>query len=101
MRELRAKAPVLHERLPLLRLVLFGSYALGRQTPASDIDLLVVYSGEQRPDAYRLVRETFDLRGLEPHIYSDSEASAMRDTVERMAEDGLEIEYGRRVKSEE
>jgi len=38
----------LKERLYLLLVVLFGSYAEGNYTVASDVDLLVVYDGEKR-----------------------------------------------------
>jgi len=41
----------LKERLYLLLVVLFGSYAKGNYTVASDVDLLVVYDGEKREDA--------------------------------------------------
>ena len=59
----------LNERLPLVRVVLFGSYAKGNYTAASDIDLLVVYRDERREDAYSLVKRVLDLPGLEPHVY--------------------------------
>ena len=61
---LREGVAALREVLPLVRVVLFGSYARGRQTVASDIDLLVVYAGAVRGDAYALVRRTLDLRRL-------------------------------------
>jgi predicted nucleotidyltransferase len=48
--------------------VLFGSYARSRQTVASDIDVLVVYAGAVRGDAYGLVRRALDLWRLEPHV---------------------------------
>src|SRR5262249_22355920 len=53
--------------LPLRRVVLFGSYAKGTYTVASDVDLLVVYQGEPRPDAYALVKRTLGIPRLEPH----------------------------------
>ncbi|MFH1928657.1 MAG: nucleotidyltransferase domain-containing protein, partial [Chloroflexota bacterium] len=66
---LRRRVPALGEKLPLKRVVLFGSYATGRQTVASDIDLLVVYAGQPREDAYALVKRTLNIRRLEPHVY--------------------------------
>ena len=42
---LRKRISALEGKLPLKRVVLFGSYAKGRQTVASDVDLLVVYTG--------------------------------------------------------
>jgi len=85
--------PELRRKLPVKKVVLFGSYAKGRHTPASDVDLLVIYSGERREDAYKLVRKTLKIRGLEPHVYSEEEYEAVRSTVERMIDGGITI-YG-------
>jgi len=89
---LRQRVSVLQEKLPLRRVVLFGSYAKGRQTIASDIDLLVVYAGEPREDAYTLVKRTLDVRSLEPHVYAQEEYEQVRATLERMIEGGVVIE---------
>lgn len=80
--------------LPLRRVVLFGSYASGRQTAASDIDVLVVYAGRPRDDAHALVKRTLSIRGLEPHVYSEVEYTQVSSTVERMARDGILIPLG-------
>ena len=81
----------LKERLNLLLVVLFGSYAKGNYTVASDVDLLVVYDGEKREDAYALVRKTLDILGLEPHVYTRREYYQMKDTIERMTRGGVVI----------
>jgi predicted nucleotidyltransferase len=86
---LREGVMALQEVLPLVRVVLFGSYARGRQTVASDIDLLVLYAGAVRGDAYVLVRRTLDLRHLEPHVYAEEEAAQVSTTLERMIQDGI------------
>lgn len=52
---LRARVPQLLEHLPVRWVVLFGSYAKGNYTAFSDIDVLVVYGGEAREDAFALV----------------------------------------------
>ena len=88
---LREGVAALREVLPLVRVVLFGSYARGRQTVASDIDLLVVYAGAVRGDAYALVRRTLDLRRLEPHVYAEEEYAQVRETLERMVQDGITV----------
>ncbi len=75
--------------LPLKRAVLFGSWSRGRATAFSDVDLLVVYAGEPRDDAYRLVSSTIKLRGLEPHVYAEDEAQRLEATLQRMTEDGV------------
>jgi predicted nucleotidyltransferase len=69
--------------------VLFGSWSRGRATAFSDIDLLVVYAGRPRDDAYRLVCSAIELRGLEPHVYTTDQAEALEGTLTRMTEDGV------------
>ena len=80
---------MLAARLPLRRVVLFGSYASGQFTAASDIDLLVVSEGSRRDDAYALVRKTLQIPRLEPHIYSLEEYEAVKETVTRMERGGV------------
>ncbi len=63
----------LAERLPLKLVALFGSWAKDRATASSDIDVLVVYEGQRRDDAYKIVSKTLRPRGVEPHIYSEEE----------------------------
>lgn len=89
VRHLRARLPALGRRLPLVRVVLFGSYARGRHTAASDIDLLVVYGGPPREDAYAIVRKALDTPRLEPHVYSLEEFEAHQETIQRMERNGI------------
>lgn len=89
VRRLRERLQRLAAEVPLVRVVLFGSYATGRFTAASDIDLLVVYDGAPRHDAYELIRRTLDVPGLEPHVYTCEEAQSIRATIERMERDGV------------
>ncbi len=88
---LRERLPALAARLPLQRVVLFGSWAKGRATAFSDIDLLVIYAGPRREDAYKTVRRCLHLRGLEPHVYAESEAASLRATLDRMTRDGISL----------
>lgn len=88
---LRQRIDALRTRLPLQRVVLFGSYAKNRQTVASDIDLLVVYTGGPRDDAYALVKRTLNIRRLEPHVYSEAEYLRLKDTIDKMVQDGISI----------
>lgn len=87
---LRDRLPDLAEKLPLRRVVLFGSYASGRFTAASDIDLLVVHEGPARDEAYRLVRQILGLPRLEPHVYTIDEYRAS-PTIRRMEQGGITI----------
>jgi hypothetical protein len=79
----------LDERLPLLHVVLFGSYARGNYTVASDVDLLVIYRGAHRGDAFAITKKVLNIPALEPHIYSEEEFQAARDRVTRMTEGGI------------
>ncbi|MCS7193096.1 MAG: nucleotidyltransferase domain-containing protein [Armatimonadetes bacterium] len=79
----------LAEVLPVKLSVLFGSWAKGRATAFSDIDLLVIYADPPREEAYKLVRKTIGIRGLEPHVYSESEAKQVKHILERMIADGI------------
>lgn len=89
IQRIRDALPDLARRLPLRRVILFGSYARGRFTAHSDIDLLVVYDDPPVPDAFQRVRRTVPLRALEPHVYSVSEAKGVAAVLERMTRDGI------------
>jgi uncharacterized protein len=89
--QLRRGVESLASELPVKRAVLFGSWSTGRATAFSDVDVLVVYAGPPRDDAYRVVRRTIRTRGLEPHVYSEDEAAQLESTLERMTRDGAEL----------
>lgn len=78
-------------QLPLVRVVLFGSQAAGTATVASDVDVLVVYEGEPRDDAYALTKRAFAVPRLEPHVYSEAEYAAAASTLERMVRNGVTV----------
>lgn len=88
---IREALPALRDELPVTRVVLFGSHATGRATVASDVDLLVVYEGPPRADAFATVKKAIPVRGLEPHVYTVDEAAKQRDLLGRMTQDGLLI----------
>ena len=87
----RATLPALRDALPVVRVLLFGSYATGRATVASDVDLLVVYEGPPREDAFATVKKTVPVRGLEPHVFTVEEADAQSALLDRMTRSGLLI----------
>ena len=89
IRLLKERLPRLHAVLPLVRVILFGSYAKGNFTAYSDIDLLVVDSGQPRDDAFALTKKILALRGLEPHLYTESEYHQHREVIDRMTQDGI------------
>jgi len=92
--ELERKVGLLKERLPQVLVVLFGSWAVGRQAAASDIAILVVHKGEQRDDAYALVKRSVDIPHLEPHVYCEVDCEVMAGTLGRMIRDGIVIASG-------
>jgi len=79
----------LNKKLPLRLVVLFGSYATGKSTVASDVDILIVYRGERRQDSYAIVKRTLDVSRLEPHIYSEEEYEEMKGIVDKMIKNGI------------
>jgi len=85
----RERLEDLNKKLPLQLVVLFGSYAKGNYTVASDADLLVVYRGKERKDAYATVKKTLGVSRLEPHVYSDSEYEKMKKTINKMTKNGI------------
>ena len=78
----------LKDLLPISEVVLFGSYARGNYTVRSDADLLVLYKGKSRKDAYSIVWKVLDIPRLEPHIYTEDEARKMEGIIRRMKQEG-------------
>lgn len=75
---LKEGAELLSKSLPLRAIILFGSYAEGRHTAASDIDLLVVLEDPRRKDDYSTCWDAFKIPQLELHIYTVSEYKMRR-----------------------
>lgn len=82
------KMPELKKALPVCLVALFGSYARGNYSVSSDIDLLVVYRGEKKEDAYNKVKKILDIPGLEPHVYTEKEYLSMKETIDKMIKGG-------------
>ena len=83
------RLPELQQKLPLLKVVLFGSYAKGNYTAGSEVDVLVVYRGSPRLDAYEIVWRTLRIPRLEPLVYAEEEQRAFQETLARMTKDGI------------
>jgi predicted nucleotidyltransferase len=91
LRALEQGVARLAARVPLVEVVLFGSLAAGRHTVASDIDLLVVHRDDVEDDVFALAKQTIAVRGLEPHVYRESDARALRPRLARMIEGGIRL----------
>lgn len=89
IQKLKERLGALEEKLPLQLVVLFGSYAKGNYTVASDIDLLIVHKGEERKDAFAIVKKTFSIPRLEPHVYSEDGYERLKGTISKMLENGV------------
>lgn len=83
----------LNRLLPIVKVVLFGSYARGGRTVRSDIDILVIYKGEIRDDAYALTRKVLAIPRLEPHLYTEEEYETMKETVDKMIAGGVNVQW--------
>lgn len=84
LRRLRAGAARLARRIPIREISLIGSWAQGRATAFSDLDMLVIYEGPVRDDVPKLVRQCFRLRGLEVHAYAQDQTETMGPVIGRM-----------------
>lgn len=94
IRIIRKGLQTLSEKLPLRSAILFGSYAKGRYTASSDIDLLVVYEDPKRNDAYSLAWDEIGIPQLQLHIYTVSEYEALRkfgSSLPKEAQKGIAI----------
>lgn len=89
IQRLKERMAALDEVLPLQRVVLFGSYARGNYTVASDVDVLVVYRGQPREDAFTIVKKVLAIPALEPHVYSEDEFEPARSRIRKMTEGGI------------
>jgi len=76
----------LKAKLPVSKMILYGSYAKGCYTAGSDIDIIVVYEDPPRGDAYKLVVEEIGLPRVEPKVYSKEQFNVLVTNSPRFAE---------------
>lgn len=76
----------LEGKLPISRMILFGSYARDRYTAGSDIDVVVVYRGSERHQPYKVVMNEARLPKLEPRVYTEEQFAAVMAASPRFAE---------------
>ena len=75
---IRRRTDELAKHLPITRVILFGSYASGRQTATSDVDLLIVYSRPKRNDDYSVCWDTLSIPQLELFVYTEQEYETLK-----------------------
>ena len=89
VQKLNNKIEDLARKLPLSLVILFGSYAQGNYTVASDVDLLIVYRGKERKDAFATVKKTLEIPLLEPHVHSEEQYERLSTVIGPMIADGV------------
>ena len=78
---LRERMNELSKKLPIKLAILFGSYAVGRHTAASDIDLFVVVKGVDKNESYHKIYDGLNLKNLQLHLYTLEEYDKMRGSL--------------------
>lgn len=93
--ELGRCAAGLREELGLERVILFGSYARGTYTVASDIDIMIVFDGEKsrEDEVHRRMMKEIRLPRVELHLVSKGDLKAYRASkwMRVMEEEGVKI----------
>ncbi|MEM1589744.1 MAG: nucleotidyltransferase domain-containing protein [Candidatus Bathyarchaeia archaeon] len=93
--EVGRSAKELREKLGLEAVILFGSYAKGSQTAASDIDLLIIFNNEKisENEVYKTLMKSIKLPGKELHLIPRSELENYEKTkwIKTIREEGIKI----------
>ncbi|MEM1716835.1 MAG: nucleotidyltransferase domain-containing protein [Candidatus Bathyarchaeia archaeon] len=95
IREVGRCAYALREELGLERVIIFGSYARGDYTVASDIDILVVFNEEKSTEdkVYKSLKRDIKLPRVELHILPKKELEAYKTSkwMRTIEEEGIKI----------
>jgi len=78
--KLRETLQPIRRKIGVEKVILFGSYATGRNTAASDIDLLVVLDTKliDKNEAYKIIRKSINLRMVKLHLLAKDEYKTLR-----------------------
>ncbi|HEW94300.1 nucleotidyltransferase domain-containing protein [Candidatus Geothermarchaeota archaeon] len=85
---LKRKFKELGKKYNIKLAILFGSYATGKFTASSDIDILVVHDSKKR-NLYRRLRIELNLMGIELHIYKINEYRRLKGRINKMIKGGV------------
>lgn len=95
VREVSRCVSLFSEDLALKKVIVFGSYAKGKYTAGSDIDLFVVFDDSKCAEdyVYKTLRKNIMLPRLELHILSLKEYEAIKESkwVKTVEEEGVSI----------
>jgi len=87
----RIITPILHPS-PVRRVILFGSYAKGTNTPNSDIDLIIDSNGQLRGiDFFSLSSELARALPIEADIFEMREINPNSDMYDVITQEGIII----------
>jgi len=75
---LKEKVNDLSKELRIKLVTLFGSYAAGRYTAVSDVDVLAVIEGEHKDEAYRRIHDGLGINNLQLHLYTVDEYEILK-----------------------
>jgi predicted nucleotidyltransferase len=70
----------LSKLLDLKKVVLFGSWARGKYTAFSDVDVLIVYGGRKVGDNYLVCSRIFRVPRIELFVYAEDEYVKLRSS---------------------
>jgi hypothetical protein len=90
---LKERVSDLSKRLPIKLAILFGSYAAGRHTVASDIDLFIVVQDLDKNGLYHMIYDGLNLGNLQLHLYTLEEYNKLKGSsfVKEVEEKGVII----------
>ena len=92
---LKERVKNLSKEIPIQLFVLFGSYAAGRHTAASDVDVFAVIESEHKNEAYKKILESLDIDNLQLHLYTANEYEKLKTNrpsfVKEVVEKGILI----------
>jgi predicted nucleotidyltransferase len=95
VKRVRKAISLYFDKLGLEKVVLFGSYAKGNYTVASDIDLLIVFNEEKADEyeVYKMLMRNIQVPRVELHIISKKDYVAAKDSKWRkiIENEGIEI----------
>ncbi|MBC7129986.1 nucleotidyltransferase domain-containing protein [Candidatus Bathyarchaeota archaeon] len=95
VKEISKHIKELGENLGLCKAILFGSYARGNYTVASDIDLLIVFDDKKgnKEVIYKTLMKKINLPRLELHIISKKNYENLRTSkwIKTIEKEGIKI----------
>ena len=79
------------KELPIVLVTLFGSYARGNYTVASDVDILIILRDKEKEkkNTFAKLKKHLDIPSVELHIYSEDEYRKHKESIDRLTAGGI------------